>query len=254
MLRDHDRATYDSPPGGGIWIVLPTYNERENLPRALEAIRGAVPDALVLVVDDGSPDGTGVLADEMAATDAQLEVLHRTTKDGLGSAYRAAFRALLDRGSCRAIVQMDCDLSHDPADVPRLLAALEDGVDLAIGSRYVRGGATPGWSLSRRLISRAGSLFARTVLQLPVRDLTGGFKAWRPTTLARAMADSKYAHGYGFQVEMTWRARRGGARIAEIPIIFRDRVAGESKMGRDIVLEAFVMVLRLRLEGFRRRP
>lgn len=241
------------PVGEGAWIVLPTYNELENLPVMVAAIRESAPGASILVVDDGSPDGTGDLADQLAAADARMEVVHRAAKQGLGAAYRAGFAAVVDRSGCRAVVQMDCDLSHDPADVPRLLAALNAGADLAIGSRYVRGGCTPGWGLGRRIISRGGSLFARTVLLLPLRDLTGGFKAWRPHTLREAMGSSKYAQGYGFQVEMTWRARRAGATIVELPIVFRERVAGESKMSGGIVIEAMLMVLRLRLEALRRR-
>lgn len=239
--------------GEAAWIVLPTYNELENLPVVVAAIREAAPLASILVVDDGSPDGTGELADQLATADARLEVLHRPAKQGLGAAYRAGFATVLDRSGCRAVVQMDCDLSHDPGDVPRLLDALDAGADLAVGSRYVRGGGTPGWGLGRRIISLGGSLFARTVLLLPLRDLTGGFKAWRPETLRDAMARSKYAQGYGFQIEMTWRARRAGATIVELPIIFRERVAGMSKMSGGIVLEAMLMVLRLRLEALRRK-
>jgi dolichol-phosphate mannosyltransferase len=252
-MTDQDAAWHaPTSEGGGAWVVLPTYNERENLPVVLERLRRAAPAARVLVVDDGSPDGTGQLADELSKADSRIEVLHRTAKEGLGAAYRAGFAVVLDRPDTRAVVQMDCDLSHSPDDVPRLLAALAAGSDLAIGSRYVRGGGTPGWSPGRRVISRGGSLFARTVLGVRIRDLTGGFKAWRPATLSEAMAQARYARGYGFQVEMTWRAHCAGARIAELPITFSERLAGESKMSGAIVLEAMLMVLRLRLESLRR--
>src|SRR5438552_15353590 len=168
-------------------IVIPTYNERDCLPQIVPAVRAAVPAADILVVDDNSPDGTGVLADELAAADPRVRVLHRVRKQGLGAAYLAAFSFALDadHGGWKRIVQMDADFSHDPKDVPRLLAALDAGADLAVGSRYVAGGSTVNWSVGRRALSRGGSLYARTVLGLPIRDLTAGFKAWRRETLAR---------------------------------------------------------------------
>jgi dolichol-phosphate mannosyltransferase len=236
-------------PGPGVWIVLPTYNERDNLEPMLSKLLAAVPNANVLVVDDNSPDGSGEVADRYAATDARIEVMHRAGKEGLGAAYRAAFIRLLSRSGCDVIVQMDCDFSHDPADVARLLATLDAGADLAIGSRYVPGGATPGWSFSRRLISRGGSGFARTVLGLPLNDLTGGFKAWRAELLRTLDLARIETAGYGFQVEMTWRAFNEGATIREVPIVFSERRAGQSKMSRRIVAEALVMVLRLRRQG-----
>lgn len=227
------------------WIVLPTYNERMNLEPMIARLREIVPDVRILVVDDASPDGTGEAADAIAAVDAHVRVLHRARKEGLGAAYRAAFRELLD-GPCDVIVQMDCDFSHDPGDVPRLMSQLAAGSDLVIGSRYVRGGSTPGWGRGRRLISRGGSAFARTMLDLPVRDLTGGFKAWRADLLRAIDLAAVETRGYGFQIEMTWRARQSGATITEIPIEFGERRAGQSKMTRRIILEAMLMVLRLR--------
>lgn len=229
------------------WIALPTYNERDNLEPLISGVLAAAPGVHVLVVDDNSPDGTGALADELAAGDARIEVMHRAGKEGLGVAYRAAFEQLLTRSDCGVVVQMDCDFSHDPADVPRLLSVLEGGADLAIGSRYVEGGSTPGWSLGRRLISRGGSLFARTVLRLPVRDLTGGFKAWRADLLRSLELRTVETQGYGFQIEMTWRAQRSGGVVREMPIVFSERRAGQSKMSRRIIVEALVMVVRLRL-------
>jgi dolichol-phosphate mannosyltransferase len=210
------------------------------------AIRALLPEAHVLVVDDGSPDGTGDLADEMAQDDAHVRVLHRAGKEGLGAAYRAGFQEVLAHPDAMVVVQMDCDFSHDPADLPRLLAAIDAGADLVLGSRYVRGGSTPDWGLRRRVISRFGSLFARNVLSLPYRDLTGGYKAWRREMLGAIDLESLLASGYGFQIEMTWRARRAGASIREIPIVFRDRVLGTSKMSGAIISEALLMVLRLR--------
>jgi dolichol-phosphate mannosyltransferase len=232
--------------GSGLWIALPTYNERENLEPMLAALFEQLPAARVLVIDDGSPDGTGELADQLATANPRIAVLHRTSKEGLGAAYRAGFERILAQEDCTAIVQMDCDFSHAPDQVRDLLRSLEAGADLVLGSRYVAGGSTPGWSRRRRFVSRGGSLFARTVLGLPFRDLTGGFKAWRRETLAQLGAEGGQANGYGFQIEMTWRARNLGARIVEVPITFRDRFAGSSKMSGAIVREALLMVLRLR--------
>ena len=235
-----------------IWVALPTYNERDNLEPMVRRLLQLLPTGHILVVDDDSPDGTGLLADEIAAANDRVSVLHRKKKEGLGAAYRAAFGWLLDRPDCATIVQMDCDFSHDPADVPRLVAAVEQGADLAIGSRYVTGGGTPGWPMRRRLISRGGSRFARTVLRLPVRDLTGGFKAWRADLLRSLDLARVGTQGYGFQVEMTWRAHTAGAVIRELPIIFGERRAGQSKMSRRIIVEALLMVLRLRVESMGR--
>lgn len=235
------------------WIVLPTYDEAGNLPPMLAALRSALPAARILVVDDASPDGTGDLADAAAAADALIEVLHRTAKDGLGEAYRAGFAHALQRPNANVIVQMDCDFSHDPADVARLVESVEAGADLAIGSRYVRGGDTPGWGIRRRAMSRGGSFFARAVLGLPISDLTGGFKAWRRDTLLAALQGKRFANGYGFQIEMTWKAARTGARIVELPIQFRDRTVGTSKMTGRIAREALRTVVAMRLsEGITR--
>src|SRR5689334_476123 len=211
-------------------IVIPTYNEREVLGQIVPAVRAAVPDADVLIVDDNSPDGTGTLADELAAADRHVLAIHRVRKEGLGAAYLAAFRFALDDGrGWRRIVQMDADFSHDPNDVPRLLAALDAGADLAIGSRYVAGGGTENWGLGRRIVSRGGGLYARAVLGVGVQDLTAGFKAWKADTLRRIDMHSVSAKGYGFQIEMTFRALRNGFRVVEVPIKFVDRRVGQSK-------------------------
>jgi dolichol-phosphate mannosyltransferase len=233
--------------GRGVCVVLPTYNERENLEPMVGAILEALPEARLLVVDDSSPDGTGALADTLAASEPRVAVLHRDAKDGLGVAYRDGFRWALDHDDVRAVVQMDADFSHDPRDLPRLLAPLMADADLALGTRYIPGGGTVGWPLQRRLISRAGTLFARTVLLLPYHDLTGGFKAWRRELLEAIRLREANASGYGFQIETTWWAHRRGARIREVPIIFRERVAGRSKMTGAIVREALLLVIRLRL-------
>jgi dolichol-phosphate mannosyltransferase len=228
-------------------VVIPTYNERDCLPAIVPAVRAAVPEATILIVDDDSPDGTGRLADEMAAADARVQVLHRKVKEGLGAAYLAAFQhALAAPEGWRRVVQMDADLSHDPADVPRLLGALDAGADLAIGSRYVPGGGTENWGLGRRAISQGGGLYARTVLGVGIRDLTAGFKAWKAATLRGIDLPAVRARGYGFQIEMTYRALRNGFRVEEVPIKFVDRRVGQSKMSGTIFFEALSMVWRLR--------
>ena len=232
--------------GRGVWVVVPTFNERENLVRVVDAILIALPECNVLVVDDHSPDGTGALADTMAAANPRVEVLHRSRKEGLGMAYREGFRRVLDKPGTMAVVQMDADLSHDPADLPRLVAPLMRDADLVLGTRWMPGGGTVGWPLHRRLLSRSGTLFARTVLLLPYRDMTGGFKAWRRELLEGIRLRETDAKGYGFSIECTWWAHRRGATIREIPIIFREREAGRSKMNGGIVLEAIGLVLRLR--------
>jgi dolichol-phosphate mannosyltransferase len=233
--------------GHGVVVVVPTYNEHDNLEPLTAAILDAMPEATVLIVDDASPDGTGVLADTLAAREPRVHVLHRAAKEGLGVAYRAGFRWALDRPTTRAVAQMDADFSHDPADLPRLLAPLMTDADLVIGTRYIRGGGTVGWPLRRRLVSRAGTLFARTVLLLPYRDLTGGFKAWRREALDAIRMREANAHGYAFQIETTWWAHRRGTRVRQVPIIFRERVAGSSKMTGSIVREALLVVVRLRM-------
>lgn len=234
-------------------MVLPTFNERENLPNVAEAILAALPEARLLVVDDRSPDGTGELADTLAAANPRIEVLHRPAKQGLGAAYRDGFRRVLDKPGTAAIIQMDADLSHDPADLPRLLAPLMRDADLVLGTRWMPGGGTRGWPWYRRLISRGGTTFARAVLLLPYRDLTGGYKAWRQELLDGIRLREADTQGYGFQVETTWWAHRRGAAIREVPIVFRERVAGTSKMSGSIVREAILLVLRLRWRAVMRR-
>ena len=237
--------------GRGVWVVLPTYNERENLERMAAAILEALPECSLLVVDDRSPDGTGELADTIAAREPRVAVLHRPGKEGLGVAYRDGFRWVLDRGDTRAVVQMDADFSHDPADLPRLLAPLMANADLVLGTRYMPGGGTVGWPWYRKLISRGGTLFARTVLLLPYHDLTGGFKAWRRELIEAIRLRGTSGSGYGFQIETTWWAHRRGATIVQVPIVFRERVAGASKMSSGIVREAMLLVVRLRWRAIR---
>lgn len=239
--------------GGGTWVVLPTYEEAENLPGIATAILAALPGSTLLVVDDNSPDGTGRLADELAAADPRIRVRHRPGKAGLGRAYLDGFRVALDAGAT-SLVQMDADWSHDPGALPTLVSPIvEDGADLVIGSRYVRGGRVLDWGLGRRLVSRLGSIFARTVLGLGPHDLTGGLKAWRASTLAAIPFDGVHAGGYVFQIEMTYRASRAGARVREVPITFQDRRVGRSKMSRRIIVEALLVVVRLRWDELRRR-
>ena len=237
--------------GRGVWVVLPTYNERDNIEPMLAAILAALPEASVLVVDDASPDGTGDLANTIAAREDRVAVLHRAGKEGLGVAYRDGFRWVLERPEVRAVVQMDADFSHDPTSLPRLLAPLMRDADLVLGTRYMRGGDTVGWPGYRKLVSRAGTVFARTVLLLPYRDLTGGFKAWRRELLDAIRLRETSGSGYGFQIETTWWAHRRGARIVQVPIIFRERVAGASKMSGGIVREALLLVVRLRIGAIR---
>ena len=243
--------------GEGTWVVLPTYDEAENLPGIARAILEALPGTTLLVVDDASPDGTGRIADELAAADPRIRVRHRPGKAGLGRAYLDGFGVAIGGGAAY-VIQMDADWSHDPAALPSLVEPLITGrADLVIGSRYTRGGRVEDWGLGRRLISRFGSVFARTVLRLTPNDLTGGFKAWQAATLAAIPFDGVHAGGYVFQIEMTHRARRAGARTVEVPITFRDRRVGRSKMSRRIILEALVVVVRLRVEELtagRRRP
>ena len=243
----------DRARGAGTWVVLPTYDEADNVGPITAAILLALPEAQVLVVDDDSPDGTGRIADGLAAADPRIRVHHRPAKQGLGRAYLDGFAVALESGAS-VVVQMDADFSHDPGVLPALIGPVSDGsADLVIGSRYTSGGGVVDWGLGRRVISRGGSLFARTVLGLRPHDLTGGFKAWRSTTLASVPFDGVHAGGYVFQIEMTFRASRLGARIREIPITFRDRRVGQSKMSRRIVIEALVVVVQLRLEDLRGR-
>ena len=231
-----------------VWVIVPTYNEADNVRPITAAVLDAVPGATVLVVDDGSPDGTGRIADELAAADPRIRVRHRTAKQGLGRAYLDGFGVALD-GGATIVAQMDADFSHDPAVLPSMIAPIDSGeADLVIGSRYVAGGGVVDWGIGRKLISRGGSLFARTVLGLHQNDLTGGFKAWRASTLAAVPFDGVHAGGYVFQIEMTYRASRAGARIREVPITFRDRTVGQSKMSRRIIVEALVVVVQLRFD------
>ena len=230
-------------------VCLPTYNERENVERMVRALHAL--GVHVLVIDDSSPDGTGELADELARELEGVSVLHRPRKEGLGPAYRAGFqRALAD--SAELILEMDCDFSHDPADVPRLIAAAEEA-DLVLGSRYVEGGGTENWGAVRRFISRGGSLYAQVLLGLPVRDLTGGFKCYRRAVLEALPLDEIHSKGYAFQIETTYRTLRKGFRVREIPIRFVDRVEGGSKMSRSIVIEGFWKVPVLRFAALRGR-
>jgi dolichol-phosphate mannosyltransferase len=227
------------------WVILPTYNEAENLERIVGAVLAQLPDSgRVLVVDDNSPDGTGEIADRLAASSDSDSVLHRSRKEGLGPAYLAGFHVALDGGAQR-IIEMDADFSHDPSYLPRLIEAA-DHFDLVIGSRYVQGGGVTDWGPMRRFISRGGSSYARLALGLPVRDLTGGFKCFRREVLEAINLDTIEARGYAFQVETTYRAIRAGFRVVEIPIVFRDRADGTSKMSRSIVAEAMWRVPAMR--------
>jgi dolichol-phosphate mannosyltransferase len=227
-----------------VTICLPTFNERENIERMLEALEPL--DARVLVIDDNSPDGTGEIADRVAATRDDVSVLHRARKEGLGPAYIEGFRIALADGA-DYVLSMDCDFSHDPADVPRLVAAAENGADVVIGSRYVPGGGTRNWGIGRRVVSAGGSLYARTLLGLRIRDMTGGFRCFRRTVLETVDLDAIETKGYAFQIELTYRALRQGFTVAEVPIVFTDRTLGRSKMSRAIFLEAVARVPRLRL-------
>jgi dolichol-phosphate mannosyltransferase len=231
-------------------VCLPTYDEAENLERMVRALGGVleVERDRVLVIDDASPDGTGAIADRLAAELPWVAVLHRERKEGLGPAYLAGFRRALQEGAA-LVLEMDCDFSHDPADVPRLIAAAEVSADLVLGSRYVAGGGTENWSLVRRVVSAGGCLYARLLLGVPVRDLTGGFKCFRREVLERIDLDEVSARGYAFQIEVTYRALRAGFRVLELPIRFVDRVEGGSKMSRGVVLEAAWRVPALRLRA-----
>lgn len=228
-------------------VCLPTYNERENLRRMIEALAGVLREGdRVLVIDDNSPDGTGAIADSLAAEHTFVDVLHREQKEGLGRAYVAGFHRALTDGA-ELVLEMDCDFSHDPADVPRLIEVAENGADLVLGSRYVPGGNTRNWGLVRRLISRGGSVYTALFLHMGVKDPTGGFKCFRRPVLERLDLDAITPRGYAFQIETTYRVKQAGFTVVEIPITFVDREVGQSKMSRSVVLEAIWRVPLLRL-------
>ena len=240
------------PVNRSVTVVIPTYNERDNLRTLVPRILALGSAYGVVVVDDASPDGTGEVADALAAANpGRVRVLHRPGKAGIGPAYAAGFRVALALGT-PLVAQMDADLSHDPLALPRLVAATADH-DLVLGSRYAPGGATVGWPRRRLLLSRLGGWYAQAVLGAPIRDLTGGFKVFRRAALSALDLDAVRSDGYGFQIETTWRVLRAGGRVIEVPITFHDRVAGASKLSRRIVLEALIVVWRLRLERLRRR-
>lgn len=246
-MSPHSGATADWPPGP-VWVVVPTYNELENLEPLVAATRAALadsaPEHVILVVDDNSPDGTGRLADSLAERDPHVKVLHRPNKQGLGRAYVAGFRHALD-GGAELVIEMDADFSHDPRCLPRLIEAAA-GADLVLASRYVEGGEVRNWGPVRRFVSRGGCWYARVVLGIGVRDLTGGFKCWRREVLEAIDLASIRSQGYAFQVELTYRALRAGFRVVEVPFTFTERRVGSSKMSRRIVLEAIWMVPLLR--------
>jgi len=235
----------------GVWVVIPTYNEAEVVEDLVRAVHRELSaedgEFRILVVDDGSPDGTGAIVERLGGELPEVEALHRTAKDGLGRAYIAGFARALAAGA-EIVAQMDADFSHAPADLPRLLAAVRGGADMALGSRYVAGGGVEDWGPVRRAISRGGCTYARIALGVPIRDLTGGFKAHRRTTLEAIQLDAVRSQGYAFQIEMTYRAVRRGLRVVELPIVFRDRRLGRSKMSARIAIEAMFLV-----PGLRRR-
>jgi dolichol-phosphate mannosyltransferase len=241
------------------WVVLPTYNERENLTTVVTLARSALAtcepsvNGRVLIVDDGSPDGTGELADQLAREHADVRVLHRARKGGLGGAYLAGFDEALANGA-DFVIEMDADLSHDPADLPRLIDAARQGADVVLGSRYLEGGGVKGWPLHRQWISRAGGRYAAIMLGLPLSDLTGGFKCFRASALRALDPDLVHSRGYAFQIELTYHAARAGLEIAEIPIVFRERELGRSKMSAGIALEAMWRVPLLRFGSLNTTP
>ncbi|MEY2446193.1 MAG: dolichol-phosphate mannosyltransferase [Ilumatobacteraceae bacterium] len=232
-----------------VTVVVPTFNEAGNIERLIRQVRSAAPEARLLIVDDASPDGTAQIAEGLVAELGGIEVIHRAGKAGLGAAYRAGLRAAIE-GGAEICVQMDADLSHDPAVLPALIAIVEHGADLAIGSRYVPGGLTENWPRKRRMLSRWGNRYAAGVLGLAINDATAGYRAYRSEALKRMKFDTVNADGYGFQVEMTYRLVRIGGKVVEFPITFRDRTEGVSKMSGGIVSEALLLVLRLWVADF----
>ena len=239
-------ADRSAAPSRDLLIIVPTFNERDNVERVASEFLAPVDGAELLFVDDASPDGTGEIIDQIVARDPRVHVLHRTGKLGLGTAYLEGFRWALDRGY-RLVAEMDADFSHDPRYLPALVELARTGADVAVGSRYVEGGGTINWGIGRQAISRAGGRYARTVLGLDVRDLTSGFVVYRREALERLDLDQVRSNGYSFQIEMKYRAHLAGLRIAEVPIVFEDRRVGQSKMSRAIVMEALWMVWKLRL-------
>ena len=238
--------------GRGVLVITPTYNEQDNLRAFVERVLGALPEAHLLVVDDASPDGTGELAERLATEDARVRVIHRPAKLGRGTAYLEGFRyALAERYD--VAFEMDADLSHDPAHFPAFLRALDAGADVVSGSRNVPGGGVRGWGVARHVLSKGGSLYARAILGVPVRDLTSGYKAFRADVLRSIDLGTLRSEGYSFQIETTYRALRRGLRVVEVPIVFVDRRAGHSKMSRRIFAEAVLEVWRLRLDAARGR-
>jgi dolichol-phosphate mannosyltransferase len=227
-------------------VIIPTYNERDNVEPISRAVLAADPRLDVLIVDDNSPDGTGQLADDLAKSEPRIQVLHRARKEGLGRAYLHAFAWGLERGY-QYLIEMDADFSHDPKYLPRLIDEAEAGADLVIGSRYVSGGGTVNWGIGRQVISRGGSLYARTVLGIPLRDLTAGFVCFRRAVLQAIDLDAVKSSGYAFQIELKYRTLKAGFTVKEVPIVFEDRRVGQSKMSRKIVLEGLAMVWKLKL-------
>lgn len=244
-MRESYRPIAEKGAGRRVLIVTPTYDERENLEWFVSGVFGVLPHANVLVVDDASPDGTGQLADDLAAADSRVAVLHRTSKQGLGTAYAQGFQWAIER-SYDLVFEMDADLSHDPAHLPAFLEAFDHGADVVVGSRNIEGGRVVGWGVGRTLLSKGGSLYARLVLGVDVKDLTTGFKGYTRKALVAIDPSTLQSNGYSFQIETTYRALRAGLKVVEVPITFVDRRAGESKMSRAIFAEAMRVVWRLR--------
>ena len=231
-----------------VLIIIPTYNERDTLPVLLDAVFAVLADANVLVVDDASPDGTGDVVDEIASRDTRVMALHRKGKLGLGTAYVEGFRFALERGY-DLVIEMDADMSHDPRYLPALVGAIGDGADVAVGSRNIPDGGVEGWGIGRQILSKGGSLYARSILGVPIRDLTTGFKAFSRRAIQTLGVDEIRSNGYSFQIETTYRAICRGLRVVEVPIVFVDRRVGHSKMSRRIFIEAVAMVWKLRVDA-----